>query len=116
MCGTCKLIEVYKTESGTVHQCNNKNCLLISFAGESISYKIDQFFSLKAIVDGIDINKMINCTEKASDFAIIAPLSSNKIYILNLCELLNFKELLAGTKVMLELNSIVYERLFSIVI
>jgi len=116
MCGNCKIIEVFKTESGAVYQCNDKNCLLINFAGESISYKIDQFFSLKAIVDNIDINNMINCTEKASDFAIIAPLSSHKIYILNLCELLSFKELLSGTKVMLELNSIVYERLFSIVI
>jgi len=113
MCGTCKLIEVYKTESGVVYQCNNKNCLWINFAGESISYKIDQFFSLKTIVDNIDINKMINCTDKASDLAIIAPLSSNKIYILNICEVLNFKELLSGTKVMLDLNSIIYEKLYS---
>jgi hypothetical protein len=116
MCGTCKLIEVYKTESGVVYQCNNKNCLIINFAGESISYKIDQFFSLKALVDKIDINNMINCTENISDFAIIAPLSSNKIYILTLSQLVKFKELLSGTRVMLELNSIVYERLFSIAI
>lgn len=116
MCESCKIIEVYRTASGVVYQCNNNNCLFINFAGESVSYKIDQFFSLKAIVDSIDINKMINCTEKASDLAIIAPLSSNKIYLLNLCELLNFKELLSGTKVMLELNSIVYERLYSVVI
>ncbi|MDQ3393674.1 MAG: hypothetical protein M3512_06125 [Bacteroidota bacterium] len=116
MCGTCKLIEVYKTTSGCVYQCNNKNCLWINYAGESIPYKIDQFFHLKSIVDSIDIDKMINCTEKASDLAIIAPLTSSKIYILNLCELLSFKELLSGTKVMLELNSIVYERLYSIAI
>lgn len=116
MCESCKIIEVFKTTAGVVYQCNNNNCLFVNFAGESVSYKIDQFFSLKSIVDNIDINKMINCTEKASDFAIIAPLSSNKIYILNLCELLNFKELLAGTKVMLELNSILYEKLYSIAI
>lgn len=115
MCGTFKHIEVYKTESGAVYQCNNQNCLWINFAGESYSYKIDQFFSLKSIVDNIDITKMINCTENASDFAIIAPLSSQKIYILNLCELLSFKELLSGTKVMLELNSIIYEKLYSLV-
>lgn len=110
----CKLIEVYKTDAGVVYQCNNKNCLFINFAGESISFKIDQFFSLKKIVDKININDMINCTEKAADLAIIAPIFSHKIYIFNLCELLAFKDLLSGAKVMLELNSIVYERLYSI--
>jgi hypothetical protein len=109
---TCKIVEVYKTESGAVYQCNNKLCLWINFAGESVSYKIDQFFSLKKIVDNIDISEMINNTEKAADFAIIAPVFSHKIYILNLCELLSFKDLLSGTKVMLELNSIVYEKLY----
>jgi hypothetical protein len=111
---TCKFVEVYKTESGAVYQCNNKLCLWINFAGESVSFRIDQFFSLKKIIDNIDINDMINSTDKAADFAIIAPIFSDKIYILNICELLSFKELLSGAKVMLELNSIVYERLYSI--
>ncbi|CAN5245763.1 hypothetical protein BH23BAC1_BH23BAC1_13300 [soil metagenome] len=110
----CKFIEVYRTDAGVVSQCNNKNCLWINFAGESVSYKIDQFFTLKKIVDNININDMINCTEKAADLAIIAPIFSQKIYILNLIEVLSFKELLSGAKVMLELNSIVYEKLFSI--
>jgi hypothetical protein len=116
MCESCKTIEVFKTEAGAVYQCNNSNCLRLDFAGEIISYKIHQFFDLKKIVDNVDINAMINCTEKASDFAIIAPFSGNKIYVLNLLELISFKELLSGAKVMLELNSIIYERLYSVAI
>ena len=110
----CKLIEVHKTDAGVVSQCNNKNCLWLNFAGESVSYRIDQFFTLKKIVDNVNINDMINSTEKAADLAIIAPVFSSKIYILNLLELLALKELLSGAKVMLELNSIIYERLYSI--
>lgn len=113
MCPTCKLVEVYKSEAGCVYQCNNQNCLILNFAGETISYKIYQFFDLKRAVDKINITDLLNCTDNASDVSIIAPFSSSKVYVLNICELLSFKELLAGTKVMLELNSILYEKVYN---
>jgi hypothetical protein len=106
--------EIFRTQNGCVYQCDKKRCFAVDFSGYMTEYKIPCFFALKKLVDGIDLNAMALNAEKASDIEIISPCGSERCYVLTLTELLEFKELLAGARVMLQLNSILHERLYRV--
>jgi hypothetical protein len=79
-------------------------------------YKLPCFFALKKLIDGIDLDTMALNSGKSSDFEIISPCGSERCYVLSLSQLLEFRELLSGARVMLQLNSILHERLYRIAV
>jgi transcriptional antiterminator Rof (Rho-off) len=105
------LVEVFRTESGCVYQSDVENCYYVEFAGKTVKFKIKCLFRLKSIVDNIDLARMAADTRRASDVEIISLCACEHCYVLNLTQIVAFRDLLAGTKVMLELNSIIHERL-----
>ena len=111
-----QLKEIFSTENGHVYQCDTKRCFVIDFAGSMSEFKFPCFFSLKKLIDGIDLESMVLNPHKSSDFEIISPCGSERCYVLTLTQLLEFKELLAGARVMLQLNSILHERLYRIAV
>lgn len=110
------LAEVFKTAHGGIYQCDDSNCYWVEFAGTLTPFKFHCFWRLKKIIDGIDIDAMINDTAHNADIEIISPCSCERCYVLTIQEVIYFKELLAGAKVMLELNSILHEKLKSIIV
>jgi hypothetical protein len=105
------LQEVFRTDAGCVYQSDIQNCLYVEFSGKTIRYKVKCFFRLKAIVDRIDLAKMASDPNRACDLEIITMCACENCYVLTLPQIVAFKELLAGAKVMLELNSILHDRL-----
>lgn len=105
------LQEVFRTEAGCVYQSDLENCLYVEFAGRTVKYKVKCFFRLKAAVDRVDLAQMASRTDRASDVEIISLCACENCYVLTLPQIIAFKELLAGARVMLELNSILHERL-----
>lgn len=108
---TCKFTEVYQSHAGCVYQCDSKNCIWIHFDGNMCSYNINQFLRLKASLEKIDLENMINSPQNSSDIEIISILGTERIYILNIPQILSLKDLLAGAMAMLELNSIIRQKL-----
>lgn len=106
--------EIYRTAHGCVYQCDSKRCFAVEFGGEITEFKLPCFFALKKLVDSIDIESMALNPSKSSDVEIISPCGVDRCYVLTLHELLEFKELLSGARVMLQLNSILHERLYRI--
>ena len=106
--------EIFRTPNGCVYQCEKNRCFEVDFGGYLTEFKLPCFFALKRMIDRIDLDAMILNPEKASDIEIISPCGSERCYVLTLPELLEFKELLSGTRVMLQLNSILHERLYRI--
>lgn len=107
-----KLKEIYRTPNGCVYQCDKKRCFSIDFGGYVTEFKFPCFVALKNLVDSIDLDAMVLNPENAADIEIINPCGSERCYVLTFSQLLEFKELLAGAKVMLQLNSILHERLY----
>ncbi|HYG40310.1 MAG TPA: hypothetical protein VD908_16895 [Cytophagales bacterium] len=105
------LVEVYSTEKGCVYQSDSQNAFWIEFGGKMTAYKTNCFLKLKGTVDNINLAQRITCLHSA-DCEIIKMGKCNDFYVLTLCELVAFKELINGAKVMLELNSIIKERLY----
>jgi hypothetical protein len=108
------LKKVFSTDSGTVYQCDQSLCFWIDFGGHLTSFKVPCFFSLKKLVDKIDLNAMALNPSHSADVEIINPCGCERIFVLSLTQAVEFKELLSGAKVMLELNSILRQRLHCI--
>jgi hypothetical protein len=108
--------EIYRTKNGRVYQCDHKRCFTVDFGGYITDFKFPCFLALKNLVDKIDLDAMALNPGKASDIEIISPCGSERCYVLTLPELIEFKELLAGARVMLQLNSILHERLYRIAV
>lgn len=107
------LIEVFSTAKGCVYQSDSQNAFWIEFGGKITPFKTNCFLKLKGVVDNINLAERITCPHSA-DCEIIKMGKCNDFYVLTLCELVAFKELINGAKVMLELNSIIRERLVCI--
>ena len=106
--------EIYRTPNGCVYQCDKKGCFGVDFGGYMTEYKMPCFFSLKRQLDLIDVEAMALNPARASDIEIISPCGNERCYVLTLPELLEFRELLCGARVMLQLNSILHERLYRV--
>ena len=106
--------EIYSTTNGSVYQCDRKRCFAVDFGGYITEYKLPCFFALKKLVDSIDLERMALNPSKSSDIEIISPCGTERCYVLTLSQLIEFKELLSGARVMLQLNSILHERLYRI--
>lgn len=111
-----KFKEIFRTANGCVYQCDQKRCFEVDFGGYLTEYKFPCFFALKKLVDRIDLEEMAMNPSHSSDIEIISPCGSERCYVLTLPELIEFKELLAGARVMLQLNSILHERLYRVVV
>ena len=109
-----QLKEIFRTPNGCVYQSDVKGCFSIDFGGYLTEYKFPCFFALKRLVDRADLDAMILNSSKAADIEIISPCGSERCYVLTPAQLLEFKELLNGTAVMLQLNSILHERLYRV--
>jgi hypothetical protein len=110
------LVEIFKTEHGTVYQCNRQNCFWVEFAGGISPFKVHDFLALKQQLEVIDVREMAQNTSRVADVAILMPPRSERCFVLTLTDVLNFRELLQGAKAMLRLNSLVYECLHGLAV
>lgn len=101
--------EIYSTAAGAVFQCERKNRIVLQFDGSLVSFKVEAFLRLKKIVDRIDLVAMASSTDRSSDLEIIYPVGCERVYVLSLPEVIALKELLAGAKAMLEINSMLHQ-------
>ena len=61
------------------------------------------------MVDAVDVRQMALHTDDAYDVEILTPPRTDRCYVLTLCEIIHLRELLTGTRVMLELNTMLHE-------
>ena len=105
ICPLAHVEEVFRTSHGAVYQCSRKNCYWLEFQDTTTAFKISDFFLFKKRIDAMDIARMLADTARSADFEIIMPHRTERCFILSVQDILNLKEILAGAKFMIELNS-----------
>jgi hypothetical protein len=105
--------EVYRNRQGCVYQDDCKNCFVLECNGYATPLSVNCFFYLKKQFDRVDILAIVNDPLPQSDIIIISPPSCDRFFALTLPELLEFKDLFTGARAMLELNSILHERVYT---
>jgi hypothetical protein len=104
--------EIFRTQKGAVYQSDRERCLWLEFRGQKEAYKIKDFKKLKQQIEKINLAEMASNAGLAFDLEIIYPPAQEHCWVLTLCEIVQIKALLEGAWVMLELNSILNERLY----
>lgn len=107
--------EVFNTSSGAIFQSDSENCWYIDFAGKLARFDYRNLLKLKKAVYQIDIENLLLNSTKAPDLEIIFICACDHCYVLSILEIIALKELLQGAFVMLELNHIIFDRLYRIV-
>lgn len=107
--------EVFANNSGAIFQSDSEKCWYIDFAGKLARFDYRNLLKLKKAVYQIDIEGKLLSSDKSADIEIIFICACDHSYVLSLLELIKLKELLQGAFVMLELNHIIYDRLFRVV-
>lgn len=111
-----QLIEVYSSINGKVFQDNQRFHYVLEWQGERSTFKAPCFFGFKRRLDGIDVEEMLSSPSACHDVEIVAPCGCDRCFVLTIPEILELRSLLSGARVMMELNSILYERLYRPVI
>ncbi|WP_256010562.1 hypothetical protein [Desertivirga xinjiangensis] len=112
---SCQLVEIFKTQHGSVHQCNLKNVFRLEFGGHHSFFKISDFLDFIKRVNQIDIAEMAKNMSRNADIAILMPHYTERCFLLTITDILNLREILNGAKFMVQLNSIIRECLHSLV-
>ncbi|QHS56242.1 hypothetical protein GWR56_12110 [Mucilaginibacter sp. 14171R-50] len=107
--------DVFSTNAGAVYQCDAERCWYIDFAGKVARFDYRCLLKLKKAVYNVDIEAKLLETTKDPDVEIIFICACDHCYILSLLQIIALKELLEGTFVMLQLNSILQDRLYRVV-
>lgn len=107
--------EVFGTAQGAIYQCDTENCWYIDFAGKLARFDYRNLLKLKKAINSIDIEKRL-MDAQSPDMEIIFICACDDTYVLTLTQIIEFKELLQGTFVMLDLNNIIYNRLYRIAV
>ncbi len=105
------LTEVFQTTSGTIYQSDRENCWYIDFAGKMARFDYRNLIKIKKAVYQIDIEELLLKNAKSADLEIVFICACDHCYVLSIIDIINLKQLLQGTFVVLELNHIIYDRL-----
>lgn len=108
------LVEVFSTSFGSVHQCDKGNCIYLNFSGRRAQYKLACLQRLKKVLDNIDLIKMTDVNHPGIEIIFLC--GAEECFVLDLQEIIHLKELINGAFTMLELNSILTDRLNRLII
>lgn len=101
-----QLNELFKSEHGAVFQCSRKNCYWLEFTGERTPFKVTDFLRFKEEVDAIDIESLLTNPSRSADYTILNSYRCNRCFLLTALDVINLRDLLAGARFTIELNSL----------
>lgn len=99
-------IEVFITEFGSVYQCDKTNNFILDFSNRYTAFKPKDFIDFTRKIFAIDVIDMTLNTSRHADMAIIMPHYVSTCYILTISDIIRLRDILAGAKTMLQLNTI----------
>ena len=96
---------LFETEKGYSYQCDVTNSIIINFADTISTYKIQDFLIFQRKVNSVDVLNMLYDLSDQADAQLIETTKKNFSRKLNICEIVQLRELLNGTKFTLSLHS-----------
>lgn len=108
--------EVFRTKAGGVYQCDEERCWYVDFASKMARFDYRCLLKLRKAIYNVDIEALLLNTDKTPDVEIIFICACDHCYVLTLMQVIELKEILEGTFVMLELNQILHQRLYQAIV
>lgn len=105
------MTQLFSTDYGTTYQSDQDRCYYLQFQGRELALNFCSLIAFKKKVDTIDVVKLLTNDSDYSDAALVSTCQQGAFFLLSIREVIDLKELLTGTLVMLELNSILHQQL-----
>lgn len=110
------LHELYQNTKGITWQCDLTDRIYVQFNDTLAAFKIQDFMAFRRKVYAVDIHEMIFNLSDSFDFEVIEAPQNQLSLQLTLCEIIQLRDLLDGTKFVLSLNSMLHEVLGDVVL
>ncbi|AWG21055.1 hypothetical protein FFWV33_05660 [Flavobacterium faecale] len=107
-CNQLKNNVLFETVNGYSYQCDLSNSIVINFVGTSSKYKVQDFLIFQRKVNSVMILDMLYDLSDQSDAQLIETTKRNFSRNLTICEIVQLRELLNGTKFTLSLHSLLH--------
>lgn len=105
------MTQLFSTEHSATYQSDQDRCFYVHLQGRQIAFSACALIAFKKKVDAIDLVDLLTRDSDYSDISLISTCNREAIFLLSIPEVIELKELLSGTLVMLELNSILHRQL-----
>ncbi|MEO9804194.1 MAG: hypothetical protein ABJF04_13140 [Reichenbachiella sp.] len=102
---------IYHTTHGKVVQNDKDNCFYLQYKGNEYRMAVCALIAFKSKLDQLNIEEMLLSDTSLNSIEIIPLCNKERLLVLTLDEIIEMKDLIPGTLVMLELNSIVQQRI-----
>jgi hypothetical protein len=109
MTASAYTFELYRNDKGETWQCDLTNTIGLRFGDWQVRFSTRDFLMFCRHVNHIDIRAMIFDLSDACDYQVVEAPKNALSHRLTLCELIQLRELLNGTKFSLELGSMLHE-------
>ncbi len=103
--------EIYHTRHGKTFQNDKDNRFVLAYKGVEYKLAVCSLIAFKSKLDQLNVEEMLLSDASLNSLEIIPLCNKEHLMILTLDEIIEMKDLISGTLVMLELNSIVQQRL-----
>jgi hypothetical protein len=100
---------LFENKKGFSYQCELTNTIVVNFDGIITSYKIRDFLIFQRMVNSVNVLDMLYNLSDEGDYKLIEATKRNFSKELTICEIVQLRDLLNGTKFTLVLNSMVLE-------
>ncbi len=111
-----KTNELYRTAKGTTWQCDLTNRIHLHFGEAEIAFKMRDFSAFQRKIQAVDIHQRLYDLSDECDFELVEAPQQDLSLQLTLCDLIQLRELLDGTKFALRLNTLLHEALGEVVL
>lgn len=107
---------LFETNNGFSYQCDASNSIVIHFKGTITKYKVRDFLIFQRKVNSVAILDMLYDLSDQCDSKLIETTKRNFSRNLTICEIVQLRELLNGTKFSLRLYSMLNEVLNEVLV
>ncbi len=99
------ITELYRNDKGVSYQSDLTNRIIIQFMDIDVQFRIHDFAAFRRKVNNVDIKAMLFDLSEAGDCKVLESPSNQLSHRLTLCEIIQLRDLLNGTKFSLDLRS-----------
>ncbi|MFC0185949.1 hypothetical protein SAMN04515674_113109 [Pseudarcicella hirudinis] len=103
------LSELYQNSKGTTWQCDLTHRIFLKFGETLTAFKVQDFFAFRRKVNRVNIHEMIFNLSDDYDYELVEDPRHNFSHKLTLCEIVQLRDLLDGTKFSIDMNSMLHE-------
>ncbi len=103
------LTELYSTSRGKAFQCDLTNSIVLNFKEFTWKFSVSDFLLFRKHIHAVDLRELLFNLSDECDFVSLHHARLSSAVTLTLCDLIQLRELVDGTRFSLELVSLIHE-------